>query len=129
VNPEDVHYSGGQDALPLDRLTRLADVGRRAMEADPEWQEEDKVILSLVGKREDDSSGCGLFISGYMRDPADEEFAEVPDEKKERVARLATAGEVVGVLMNHAESLLAEVTGHPVKIVPVQPFPVMSGLS
>lgn len=48
---------------PHDRLTRLADVMTRALEADGEYHDGDKAIVFL-----DDGSRGGIVLHGYDRD-------------------------------------------------------------
>ncbi len=129
MKPEEVTYHGGEDPQPMDRLTRIADAGRQAMYADPEWHESDKLIISVTGKREDGKVGGGLFVSGYGVDKEHEEelrrmfpdWDDVSEEEREHRIKMSVTAEVVAVLVEHAESLLADTTGVPVKIVPVQP--------
>jgi hypothetical protein len=45
---------------PMDRLTRLAGVARDAIEADPEYEEGDRLLISL----NDDDNG-GFYASGF----------------------------------------------------------------
>lgn len=126
MKPEEVTYHGGEDPQPMDRLTRLADVGRKAIDADPETQEGDKLIISIAGSREDGKHGGGLFVHGYGADEDElrehfPDWDDLPAERQEHIVKMTVTGEIVAVLMEHAESLLAEATGMPVKIVPVQP--------
>lgn len=48
---------------PHDRLTRLCDVMTRALEADPEYRDGDKVIVFL-----DDGDRGGIQLFGYESD-------------------------------------------------------------
>lgn len=129
MKPEEVTYHGGEDPQPMDRLTRLADTGRQAMYADPEWREDDKLIISVAGGREDGKLGGGLYVAGYgaNEDNIEElrkmfpDWDDLSEERRQYLIKTSAAAEVVAVLVEHAESLLAEATGVPVKIVPVQP--------
>lgn len=125
MKPDEILYSDGDDAQPMDRLTRVADAGRQAMNACPDWDEGDKLIISINGKRESGKPGGGMFIHGYGKEDTDPELAEelkhVPPEKREQYVRTAATAEIVSVLIEHAEAILTQTLGVPVKIVPVNP--------
>ncbi len=125
MKPDEILYSDGDDAQPMDRLTRVADAGRKAMAACPDWDEGDKLIISINGKRESGKQGGGMFVHGYGKEDNDPELAEelkgVPPEKREKYARVSATAEIVAVLIEHAEAILTQTLGMPVKIVPVNP--------
>jgi hypothetical protein len=125
MKPDEILYSDGEDAQPMDRLTRVADAGRKAMNACPDWDEGDKLIISINGKRDSGKLGGGMFVHGYGREADDPELAEemknVPEAKREQYARTAATAEIVSVLIEHAEAILTQTLGVQVKIVPVNP--------
>ena len=49
--------------VPMDRLTRLCEVATQAIEASPEYREDDKLIIFL-----DDKESGGLVLHGYDDD-------------------------------------------------------------
>jgi hypothetical protein len=51
------------EGQPIDRLTRLADAMTRALEADPEYHDDDKAIIFL-----DDDKHGGIVLFGYDED-------------------------------------------------------------
>jgi hypothetical protein len=120
MKPDEILYSDGDDAQPMDRLTRVADAGRKAMNACPDWDEGDKLIISINGKRESGKPGGGMFVHGYGKEDNAPELAEelkhVPPEKREQYARTRTA-EIVAVLIEHARPSHPDARG-PVRIVP-----------
>ena len=110
----------GEEAEPMDRLTRLANTARRAVEADPEFRDDVRLIISVSGTREDGKEGGGLFVHGY--EPSDEDKAlleKVPEPLQESMAKKVVAADVTAVLMEHIEALLTQVTGQNVRLVPV----------
>lgn len=120
MNPDDVDMTVGEDAQPPDRLTRIANAGRKAMEACPEWGDDIKLIISVHGTREDGRDGGGMFVHGYEPDEKDKKKLEaVPEELREAMTKKVLAADVVAVLMEHASALLTQVTGTPVRLVPV----------
>lgn len=121
MKPDEVHMSMGEDAGPMDRLTRLADVARRAVAADPEYGDDVKLIISITGIRpEDGKEGGGFFCHGY--EPSDEDKAlldKQPEELQETMAKKVVAADITAVLMEHIEALLTQVTGQNIRLVPV----------
>lgn len=110
----------GEEAEPMDRLTRLANTARRAVEADPEFRDDVRLIISVSGIREDGKDGGGLFVHGY--EPSDEDKAlleKVPEPLQGSMAKKVVAADVTAVLMEHIEALLTQVTGQNVRLVPV----------
>lgn len=62
----DVCWSEGEDAEPVDRVTRLADAARRAVEAAPGWRAADRLVISVAAPRRGmEESRAGMFIHGY----------------------------------------------------------------
>lgn len=120
MKADEVHMNMGDDAEPVDRLTRLADIGRKAIGADPEFGDDVKVIISIQGTREDGRDGGGMFAHGYEPDAEDQARLEkVPEELRETMARRLAAAEITAVLMEHIEALLTQVTGQNIRLVPV----------
>jgi len=120
VKPDDVQMNMGEEALPMDRLTRLADAAWKAVEAHPESGDDVKLIISVTGVREDGKEGGGMFVHGY--EPSDDDKAKlekVPEELRETMAKKVVAADITCVLMEHIESLLTQVTGTNVRLVPV----------
>jgi len=123
MKPDEVQMNMGDDAQPPDdRLARIADTGRKAMAADPEWDDDIKLIISVSGVREGGKEGGGMFVSGYEVDEEDKARLEnVPEELQQTMAEQLVSAHVVAVLMEHVEALLTQVTGLPVRVIPVSP--------
>lgn len=120
MKSDEVHMNMGEDAGPMDRLTRLADVGRNAIGEHPEFGDDVKIIISVTGIREDGKEGGGMFVHGYEPSAEDKARLEkVPEELRETMAKKVVAADITAVLMEHIEALLTQVTGQNIRLVPV----------
>lgn len=97
MGSNDVKVSAGPDAQPPDRLTKLADVARQALEADAAWQKGDRVFISVS-----DAGHGGFYTSGY--DPP-EGMTDPEEIEKYSYHRL------VNDLVEHIEAVMSELNG------------------
>lgn len=62
----DLCWSEGAGAEPVDRVTRLADAARLAIEAAPGWRKSDRLMVSVAAPRRGiEESRAGMFVHGY----------------------------------------------------------------